>query len=168
MQVDFPASTLEGRKSGKFGGSAGRWRLWAEFGKCWDWTKVAQIQVESLVATVARALRDAFGWQGNRDYYERRRMISSLRSGCDITARFHGRTPIDCQNLTNDILWRVLGNDGFRSISQSWHPKYTPHIPLRPPRAPRFDCFRVSLNIHDSQFLNSAPAWRHVLPHLTR
>jgi len=75
VQVDFPAKAPEDRKSGKFGGSAGRWRLWAEFGKYWDWTKVAQIQVESLVATVARALRDAFGWQGNRDYYERRRMI---------------------------------------------------------------------------------------------
>lgn len=55
-----------------------RWRLWAGFGKCWNWTKVAQIQVESLVATVARALRDAFVWKGNRDYHERRRMIETV------------------------------------------------------------------------------------------
>lgn len=55
-----------------------RWRLWAGFGKCWDWTKVAQIQVESLVASVARALRDAYGWKGNRDYHARRRMIESM------------------------------------------------------------------------------------------
>jgi hypothetical protein len=55
-----------------------RWRLWAGFGKCWDWTKVAQIQVESLFASVARGLRDAFHWTGNRHYHERKRMIEAV------------------------------------------------------------------------------------------
>jgi hypothetical protein len=66
-----------------------RWRLWAGFGKCWDWTKVAQIQVESLVASVARGLRDAFGWKGNRDFCERRRMIESVVENTIL----HGWTP---------------------------------------------------------------------------
>ena len=55
-----------------------RWRLWAGFGKCWDWTKVAHIQVESLHASVARGLRDALGWKGNRDFRERKRMIEAV------------------------------------------------------------------------------------------
>ncbi|RYZ89139.1 MAG: hypothetical protein EOP06_09785 [Proteobacteria bacterium] len=55
-----------------------RWRLWAGFGKCWDWTKVAQIQVESLHATVARGLRDAYGWKGNRDFRARRKLLNEV------------------------------------------------------------------------------------------
>jgi hypothetical protein len=66
-----------------------RWRLWAGFGKSWDWTKVAQIQVESLFASVARALRDAYGWKGNRDYHERRRMIEQMVERTIL----HGWTP---------------------------------------------------------------------------
>jgi len=59
-------------------GAFKRWRLWAGFGKFWDWTKVAQIQVESLHASVARGLRDAFRWKGNSDYHQRRRMIEAV------------------------------------------------------------------------------------------
>ncbi len=66
-----------------------RWRLWAGFGKCWDWTRVSQIQVESLFASVSRALRDAFGWKGNRDYHERRRMIEAVVENTIL----HGWTP---------------------------------------------------------------------------
>lgn len=55
-----------------------RWRLWAGFGKCWDWTKVAHIQVESLHASVARGLREAFKWKGNRDYHARKRTIDTV------------------------------------------------------------------------------------------
>ena len=55
-----------------------RWRLWAGFRKCWDWTKVSHIQVESLHASVARGLRDALGWKGNRGFRERKRIIEAV------------------------------------------------------------------------------------------
>ncbi len=66
-----------------------RWRLWAGFGKKWDWTKVAQIQVESLFANVARGLRDSFRWKGNRDYHERKLMIEAVVENTIL----HGWTP---------------------------------------------------------------------------
>ena len=66
-----------------------RWRLWAGFGKCWDWTKVAHIQVESLHASVARALRDAYGWKGNRGFRERKKMIEDFV----MLTILHGWTP---------------------------------------------------------------------------
>ena len=66
-----------------------RWRLWAAFGDCWEWTKVAQIQVNSLFANVARGLRDAFHWKGNKDYHERQRMIEAVVESTIL----HGWTP---------------------------------------------------------------------------
>jgi len=66
-----------------------RWRLWAGFGKCWDWTKVANIQVESLHASVARALRDAYLWKGNRDFHARKRIIEDVVTNTIL----HGWTP---------------------------------------------------------------------------
>lgn len=66
-----------------------RWRLWAGFGKCWEWTKVAQIEVDSLYARVARGLRDAFEWKGNRHYRERQRMIETVAGNTVL----HGWTP---------------------------------------------------------------------------
>ena len=66
-----------------------RWRLWAGFGKCWNWTKVAQIQVESLHASVNRGLRAAFKWKGNRDNHERKRMIEAVVENTIL----HGWTP---------------------------------------------------------------------------
>lgn len=54
------------------------WRLWAGFGKCWNWTKVAHIQVESIHATVARALCDELEWEGNRDFRNRSRIIQAV------------------------------------------------------------------------------------------
>lgn len=55
-----------------------RWRLWAGFGKTWDWTKVSHIQVESLYATVSRGLRVAFRWKGNQNFHARKRMIEEV------------------------------------------------------------------------------------------
>jgi hypothetical protein len=81
-----------------------RWRLWAGFGKCWDWTKVAQIEVNSLYARVARGLRDAFHWKGNRDYHRRRRMIDWVVENTILNGWTPGRGPEgkayqDCSRL---------------------------------------------------------------------
>jgi len=66
-----------------------RWRLWAGFGNCWEWTKVAQIQVDSLFANVARGLRDALGWKGNKDYQARKQTIEAVVENTIL----HGWTP---------------------------------------------------------------------------
>lgn len=54
------------------------WRLWAGFGKCWNWSKVSNIMVNSLEAEVTRAAMRAFKWKGNTSYHGRKIMIASL------------------------------------------------------------------------------------------
>lgn len=54
------------------------WRLWAGFGTCWDWSRVANIQLESLHATVARSLKIAYKWEGNLDFRERSKIIQAV------------------------------------------------------------------------------------------
>jgi hypothetical protein len=100
-----------------------RWRLWAGFGKCWDWSKVAKIQVNSLYASVARALRYSFGWKGSRDYDARKRMIECVVENTIL----HGWTP-------------GLGPEN-RTYRECTHQELMPHRLLR---CGRFDQTRTA------------------------
>lgn len=90
-----------------------RWRLWAGFGKCWDWTKVANIQVESLHASVARALRDAYKWKGNRHYLDRKRMIEFMVESTILNGWTPGLGPGDrfYQDCNPRELWIRASGD---------------------------------------------------------
>ena len=50
---------------------------------------MAQVHVNSLFANVARGLRDAFHWKGNRNYHERKTMIEAVVENTIL----HGWTP---------------------------------------------------------------------------
>jgi len=90
-------------------GAFKRWRLWAGFGKCWEWTKVAQIQVESLYASIARGLRDAFHWKGNRYYHERRRMMEAVVENTILNGWTPGLGP-NGTNYRDCPPWVLLGS----------------------------------------------------------
>lgn len=47
------------------------WRLWAAFGKDWDWTKVGHLEKYSAFSRVYRHLKSACGWEGNQGFFQR-------------------------------------------------------------------------------------------------
>jgi hypothetical protein len=47
------------------------WRLWAGFGKGWEWTKVKDVIRESLFSRVYRARKELRGWAGKEDFVAR-------------------------------------------------------------------------------------------------
>lgn len=69
------------------------WRLWAGFGKCWDWSKVSNIMVNSLEAEVTRAVMKAFRWKGNKHYALRKTMIKRLVENTVLYGWEPGRGP---------------------------------------------------------------------------
>jgi hypothetical protein len=63
-----------------------RWRLWAGFGKGWEWTKVKDVVRETLFSCVYRACKEWKGWSGRGQFFERmelvrRVMISTIEYG---------------------------------------------------------------------------------------
>src|SRR5438477_1748042 len=48
-----------------------RWRLWAGFGKDWEWTKVKDVIRETLFSRIYRACKEWQGWQGRGRFFER-------------------------------------------------------------------------------------------------
>ena len=44
----------------------------------WKWTKVARVQVESLYASVYRALAEVCEWEGNKGFRERLRLVDTF------------------------------------------------------------------------------------------
>ncbi len=48
-----------------------RWRLWAGFGKSWEWTKVKDVIRETLFSRVYRACKEWKGWLGRSEFFER-------------------------------------------------------------------------------------------------
>lgn len=46
-------------------------RLWAGFGKGWEWTKVKDVIRETLFSRIYRACKDWQGWTGKRNFFER-------------------------------------------------------------------------------------------------
>jgi hypothetical protein len=59
-------------------GGLKRWRLWAAFGTDWVWTKVAQVEIESLYATIYRALAECYAWKGNKSFKERSALVREM------------------------------------------------------------------------------------------
>src|SRR5712691_7667536 len=48
-----------------------RWRLWAGFGKDWEWTKVKDVIRETLFSRIYRVCKEWQGWQGRGLFFER-------------------------------------------------------------------------------------------------
>jgi hypothetical protein len=66
-----------------------RWRLWAGFGKNWEWTKVKDVIRETLFSRVYQACKEWKGWTGRGQFFERielvrRMMISTIEYGWSV------------------------------------------------------------------------------------
>jgi hypothetical protein len=62
------------------------WRLWAGFGKGWEWTKVKDVVRDTLLTRIYRACKEWQGWQGREDFrgrmdVTRRMMILTIENG---------------------------------------------------------------------------------------
>jgi hypothetical protein len=65
-----------------------RWRLWAGFGKSWEWTRVKDVVRETLFSRVYSACKEWKGWAGKKGFFERmafarRMMIATIENGWD-------------------------------------------------------------------------------------
>lgn len=63
-----------------------RWRLWAGFGKGWEWTRVKDVIRETLLSRIYRACKEWKGWTGRGHFFERmqlarRMMILTIENG---------------------------------------------------------------------------------------
>ncbi|CAN5617100.1 hypothetical protein BH18VER1_BH18VER1_18750 [soil metagenome] len=48
-----------------------RWRLWAGFGRGWEWTKVKDLIRETLFSRVYRACKEWKNWSGRKGFFDR-------------------------------------------------------------------------------------------------
>jgi hypothetical protein len=48
-----------------------RWRLWAGFGRAWEWTKVKDVIRETLLSTIYHACKEWQAWEGRSRFFER-------------------------------------------------------------------------------------------------
>jgi hypothetical protein len=48
-----------------------RWRLWAGFGKGWEWTKVKDVIRETLFSRIYRACKEWQNWKGRDGFFNR-------------------------------------------------------------------------------------------------
>jgi len=48
-----------------------RWRLWAGFGKGWEWTRCKDVVSNSLFSTIYRACKEWQGWTGRGNFFVR-------------------------------------------------------------------------------------------------
>src|SRR5258705_12523932 len=55
-----------------------KWRLWAGFGKGWQWTKVKDVIRESLFSLVYQACKQWKGWAGRGQFLERMDVVRSI------------------------------------------------------------------------------------------
>ena len=55
-----------------------RWRLWAGFGKGWEWTKVKDLIRETLFSRIYQACKEWKGWTGRRDFRERMDLVRQM------------------------------------------------------------------------------------------
>src|SRR5205814_2189794 len=63
-----------------------RWRLWAGFGKGWEWTKVKDVIRETLFSCIYRACKEWKHWTGRSGFFDRvalvhRVMMLTIESG---------------------------------------------------------------------------------------
>jgi hypothetical protein len=52
-----------------------RWRLWAGFGKTWEWTKVKDVGRDTLFSRVYAACREWKAWRGKGGFFERMALV---------------------------------------------------------------------------------------------
>ena len=55
-----------------------RWRLWAGFGKTWDWTKVKDVVRETLLSRIYRACKQWKNWTGRGQFFERMDLVRQI------------------------------------------------------------------------------------------
>jgi len=65
------------------------WRLWAAFGDQWEWTKVANIEIDSLYSRIYRGLANSYGWKGNQGFCQK----SQLAHKMSLLTIAHGWEP---------------------------------------------------------------------------
>ena len=68
-----------------------RSRLWAGFGKSWDWTKVKDIVRETLLGRIYRACKQWKNWTGRGQFFERMDLVWQI-----MTLTIEHSWPIGC------------------------------------------------------------------------
>ena len=53
-------------------------RLWAGFGKGWEWTKVKDVIREALFSKIYRACKEWKGWTGRGRFFERMDLVRRM------------------------------------------------------------------------------------------
>lgn len=57
-----------------------RWRLWAGFGKGWEWTRIKDVLRETVFSRIYRACRDWKSWTGRDQFFERMHFVRQVLS----------------------------------------------------------------------------------------
>src|SRR5207248_8430562 len=70
-----------------------RWRLWAGFGKRWEWTRVKDVVRETLFSRVYRACREWKGWIGRSEFFERMDFVRKMMALTIERSWLPGRGP---------------------------------------------------------------------------
>src|SRR5205085_261178 len=88
-----------------------RWRLWAGFGKGWEWTKVKDVIRETLFSKTYRACKEWKGWTGRGNFFERmelvrRIMIATIENSWTVGLGPSGRSYSMCGELELAVEWR--------------------------------------------------------------
>lgn len=98
-----------------------RWRLWAGFGKTWDWTKVKDVTLETMMTRVYRGCKKAFGWTGRKGFFARMRVVRFMMIRTLEENWTEGLGPDDrpyAQCLTNELLGnRILVDAPFQAVT---------------------------------------------------
>ncbi len=86
-----------------------RWRLWAGFGKAWEWTKVKDVIRKTLFSRIYEACKQWKKWIGRGRFFERmdfvrRVMILTIENGWHPGTGPGGLSYADC---SNEVLCRV-------------------------------------------------------------
>jgi len=55
-----------------------KWRLWAGFGKSWEWSKVSNLVADSLFSSIYRGLAKALQWEGNKGFKGRMALVEMM------------------------------------------------------------------------------------------
>ena len=87
-----------------------RWRLWAGFGKTWEWTKVKDVIRETLFSKIYRACKDWKGWIGRGNFFDRmdlvrRMMILTIENGWKVG---FGPGGLSYSTITDGVFFGVV------------------------------------------------------------
>lgn len=81
-----------------------RWRLWAGFGKGWEWTKVKDVIRETLFSRIYRACKEWQNWKGRKQFFERMdlvrlMMILTIENGWQVGTGPDGLSYAKCSDV---------------------------------------------------------------------